>query len=150
MKTSAPSSTRWNHLPAFCAALRQPPFEVDAERLKVLLVALHPVPFLPPGVAFPPAISPNITLGGRCSPMRATKPANKILRLRIYCRPQRGRRLFREASQHRIEFGLRAFVSAYRGIAEESGVGSSVACRSQSAFARAPRLVPVVQYLASR
>ena len=59
MKTSVPSSTRRNHLPTFCAASRQPPFELDAERLKVLLKVLYPVPLLYPGVAITPEHLPK-------------------------------------------------------------------------------------------
>ena len=77
MKTSAPSSTRRNHLSADLVVDLAPPFEPDAERLEVFHKDLHLVPFPSPGVAFTPE-----HLGRRSSPIRVTKPANSILRRR--------------------------------------------------------------------
>lgn len=80
MQASTPSSTPLNHAPVFCAASRHPS-GFDAGLLEVLLEAPHPFPLLSRGVAH--TNSPNITLvGRRPSPMRATKPADSILRLR--------------------------------------------------------------------
>ena len=82
METSAPFLDP-SELSADLLCGLAPPFELDAERLMVVLKVLHPVPLLSPRLALPPNISPNITLlGKRSSPMRATKPANNILRLR--------------------------------------------------------------------
>ena len=60
-----------------------PPFDVHAEPLKVILNVIRPVRLLSPEKLLPLIISPNVTfLGGRFSSGRATKPANRILRLR--------------------------------------------------------------------
>ena len=50
---TAPSSTRRNHLPAFCAAL-SPPFELHAKFRHIFFEAQHPILLLPSGAALTP------------------------------------------------------------------------------------------------
>ena len=81
MNYSAPSSTRRNYLPAFCAFVRHPSNFIPKTGISSFRCIIQSFP-CPPKWLLPPTSSPNITLcGRRSSPMRITNPAN-ILHLR--------------------------------------------------------------------
>ena len=79
---SAPSSTRRNHLPAFCAAFHHPSNLIPKADISSFRCTTHSFS-CPPEWPLPPTSSSNTTLcGRRSSPIRATNPASNILRLR--------------------------------------------------------------------
>ena len=75
---SALSSTRRNHLPAFCALCRHPSNFIPKTDISTFRCPIQSFS-CPPENPLTPTSSPNITVcGRRSSPVRATNPANKI------------------------------------------------------------------------
>ena len=128
---SAPSSTRRNQLPVFCAAFRNPSYASQHAGISSFRCTIQSFS-CPPEYPLPPTSPPNITLYGRCSsPIRATSPANNTLRLLTVAS------IFLEdvlasPSAYARECGRRASVSAIRGFGGAWSGESVAACHCQA------------------